>query len=190
VWPLGGNVKSSWSRGVFGGSLLSPTPRGPPAEPPGLSLSKRTTKDAMSPALETQFADYAAFHRTKGNKACHYVGIPLIVLSLLALLSALPLAQWGGFTLTAAEVVVAAATVYYATLDLTLALLMLAATLLLDGTGRFVPMSLAFGLFALGWTLQYIGHYRYEKQSPAFYRNLVHLLVGPLWILARATRRA
>jgi uncharacterized membrane protein YGL010W len=144
----------------------------------------------MSPALETQFADYAAFHRTPGNKACHYVGIPLIVFSLLSLLSALPVARWGGYTLTAAEVVVAGATLYYATLDLALAFVMLAATLFLDWMGRFVPVSLAFALFALGWILQYVGHYRYEKQSPAFYRNLVHLLVGPLWILARATRRA
>ena len=30
-------------------------------------------------------------------------------------------------------------------------------------------------------------HYVYEKKSPAFYKNLVHLLVGPLWIVAKAT---
>jgi uncharacterized membrane protein YGL010W len=42
----------------------------------------------------------------------------------------------------------------------------------------------------VGWILQYLGHYVYEKKSPAFYRNLVHLLVGPLWILAKAVRRA
>jgi uncharacterized membrane protein YGL010W len=32
----------------------------------------------MSPALEAHFTDYAAFHGTPGNKACHYVGIPLM----------------------------------------------------------------------------------------------------------------
>jgi uncharacterized membrane protein YGL010W len=29
----------------------------------------------------------------------------------------------------------------------------------------------------------------YEKKSPAFFRNVAHLLVGPLWILAKATGR-
>jgi uncharacterized membrane protein YGL010W len=144
----------------------------------------------MSPTLRAQFAEYAQFHRTAGNKACHYVGIPLILLSLLSLLSSLGLAHWGSFTLTAAEVVVLSASVYYATLDVRLAVVMLAATLFLDGAGRFVPWPVALGLFALGWVLQFVGHYRYEKQSPAFYRNLVHLLVGPLWIVARATGRS
>ena len=39
----------------------------------------------MSPALQAQFADYAAFHGTPGNKACHYVAVPLIVLTVFAL---------------------------------------------------------------------------------------------------------
>jgi uncharacterized membrane protein YGL010W len=143
----------------------------------------------MSKVLAAQFDDYARFHRTPGNKACHYVGIPLIVFSLLALLSNWTLARGGGFSLTGAEVLVAVVTVYYLTLDPLLALVMLSATLLLDWTGRFVPPLVAIGLFALGWIFQFVGHYVYEKQSPAFYRNLVHLLVGPLWILARAIGR-
>ena len=44
-----------------------------------------------SPVLQAHFADYAAFHGTPGNKACHYVGIPLIVLTLFALLAQVPL---------------------------------------------------------------------------------------------------
>ena len=35
----------------------------------------------------------------------------------------------------------------------------------------------------LGWIFQFIGHSVYEKKNPAFFRNFVHLLVGPLWIL-------
>ena len=41
----------------------------------------------MSPTLKAHFTDYAAFHGTPGNQACHYVGIPLIVFSLFALLA-------------------------------------------------------------------------------------------------------
>jgi uncharacterized membrane protein YGL010W len=144
----------------------------------------------MSPALQAHFSDYAAFHGTPGNKACHYVGIPLIVLSLLALLGAVPLVTLGGFTVTLAVVLVALATAYYLSLDATLAVLMLALSALGIAAGRFIPVALAAALFVVGWIFQFVGHYVYEKRSPAFYRNLAHLLVGPLWILAKAMRRA
>ncbi len=144
----------------------------------------------MTPALRSHFDDYAAFHRTPGNQACHYVGIPLIVISLLALLAAVPLATVGGVTLTLAEAVIAAVTVYYLRLDALLAALMLAASIVADLAGRQLPVPAAIGVFLFGWIMQFVGHYAYEHRSPAFYRNLTHLLVGPLWILAKATRRA
>jgi uncharacterized membrane protein YGL010W len=144
----------------------------------------------VSPALRSHFADYAAFHATRGNQACHYVGVPLIVFTLIALLAHVAVADLGGFTLTAAEIILAGVTVWYLTLDVSLALLMLAASAVFAVAGRALPVLVALALFVVGWILQYLGHYVYEKKSPAFYRNLVHLLVGPLWILAKAVRRA
>jgi uncharacterized membrane protein YGL010W len=144
----------------------------------------------MSPALSAHFSDYAAFHGTPGNKACHYVGIPLIVLSLFGLLGAIPVATVGSFTITVAEIAVVGATAYYLTLDTALAALMLAVFVVLDVLGRPIPVAAAAALFVVGWIFQFIGHYVYEKRSPAFYRNLAHLLVGPLWILAKAVGRA
>jgi uncharacterized membrane protein YGL010W len=35
----------------------------------------------------------------------------------------------------------------------------------------------------IGWGFQAAGHVRFEKNSPAFFRNLVHLLVGPLFLM-------
>ena len=144
----------------------------------------------MSPALQSQFADYATFHGTPGNRACHYVAVPLIVLTLFALLAQAPLATIGGFTVTLAEVVIVLVTAYYLTLDRPLALLMLVASVLFAWGGRFIPPIIALALFAAAWGLQFIGHYVYEHRSPAFFRNLTHLLVGPLWVLAKATGRA
>lgn len=144
----------------------------------------------MSPTLQAQFADYATFHGTPGNKACHYVAVPLIVLTLVALLSQVELVTVAGFTVTLAEVVIVLATAYYLTLDAPLALLMLAASLLFAWGGRLIPPMVAFSLFVAAWILQFIGHYVYEHRSPAFFRNLTHLLVGPLWVLAKATGRA
>ena len=144
----------------------------------------------MTDALRTHFADYAAFHRTAGNKACHSLGIPIIVLSLLALLARAPLLAVGGFELTLAEVVILLFVLYYLTLDATLAAAMLVAYAALDAAGRFIPPWPALGLFVVGWILQGVGHWVYEKNSPAFFRNFIHLAVGQLWILAKALGRA
>ena len=144
----------------------------------------------MSPTLRSHFDDYAAFHRTAGNQACHYVGIPLIVLAGLAMLAKLPLVAIPGFGLTGAELLVLAVTLYYLTLDAMLAGSMLVASALMAALGRWIPFGPAVALFVVGWIFQYIGHYAYEKKAPAFYRNFVHLLVGPLWILAKALGRA
>jgi len=144
----------------------------------------------MTPTLRAHFADYASFHGTTGNKACHYVGIPLIVLSVLALLARVPLFTLGGFPVTLAEVALVLVTAYYLTLDVVLAAIMLVAQAGLLLLGRPLSPWVSVGLFVLGWIFQFIGHYVYEKRSPAFYRNLAHLLVGPLWIVAKAVGRS
>jgi uncharacterized membrane protein YGL010W len=43
----------------------------------------------------------------------------------------------------------------------------------------------ALGLFIVGWILQFVGH-AIEGNQPAFFRNPVYLLVGPLWLIKRA----
>ena len=143
----------------------------------------------MSPALRSHFADYGSFHATPGNKACHTVGIPLIYFSVIALLAHVPLARVGGFAVTLAEPVVMAVTLYYLRLDAALGVMMLVVSAVMAVVGRFVTVPAALALFVVGWVLQLVGHYVYEKKSPAFFRNVTHLLVGPLWILAKATRR-
>ena len=50
----------------------------------------------MTETLGRHFDDYAAFHRTAGDKACHSFGIPIIVLASLALLARVPLFALGG----------------------------------------------------------------------------------------------
>jgi len=43
----------------------------------------------------------------------------------------------------------------------------------------------ALGLFVVGWILQFAGH-AIEGNQPAFFRNPLYLLVGPLWLVRRA----
>ena len=43
----------------------------------------------------------------------------------------------------------------------------------------------ALTLFIGGWVLQIVGH-AIEGNQPAFFRNPVYLLVGPMWLIRRA----
>ena len=42
----------------------------------------------------------------------------------------------------------------------------------------------ALALFIVGWILQFVGH-AIEGNQPAFFRNPVYLLIGPLWLVRR-----
>ena len=43
----------------------------------------------------------------------------------------------------------------------------------------------ALVLFIVGWILQFVGH-AIEGNQPAFLKNPIYLLVGPLWLAKRA----
>ena len=49
-----------------------------------------------------------------------------------------------------------------------------------------VPGWVLWAGFVLGWIFQLVGHYVYEKKTPAFLENLRQLLVGPLWLISEA----
>ena len=129
--------------------------------------------------IEALFADYASYHRTKGNKAFHRLGIPLIMLTLLGMLARLTIVP----PVDAAMVLIALSFLYYVMLEWRLAIAMLAVSVAFYFIGRAMPMWLNVALFILGWIFQFVGHSVYEHRQPAFLRNLVHLLIGPLWIL-------
>ncbi|HET7710693.1 MAG TPA: Mpo1-like protein [Thermoanaerobaculia bacterium] len=129
-------------------------------------------------SIESLFADYASYHRTPGNKGFHRVGIPLIMLTLIGLLARVQLGP-----ADAAWLLIALSTMYYLVLAWRLAVPMLAVSVAFYFIGKAMPLWLNAALFVVGWILQFIGHSVYEKRQPAFFRNFVHLLIGPLWIL-------
>ncbi|HEX8169357.1 MAG TPA: Mpo1-like protein [Thermoanaerobaculia bacterium] len=133
--------------------------------------------------VETLFADYAAYHQTKGNKAFHRLGIPMIMFSLIGMLTHLQLFDAGTVRFDAAMLLIAAATAYYFVIEWRLALVMLAVSIAFYFAGAAIPLTIHIVLFVAGWIFQFVGHSVYEHRQPAFLRNFVHLLVGPLWIL-------
>jgi uncharacterized membrane protein YGL010W len=130
------------------------------------------------PNVNALFADYASYHQTKGNKAFHRLGIPLIMLSLIGMLVRLHLGP-----VDAAMLLILAAELYYVVVEWRLAIAMLVVSAIFYFIGAALPLWVNVVLFILGWIFQFIGHSVYEHKQPAFFRNFVHLLVGPLWIL-------
>ena len=129
--------------------------------------------------VDDLLSDYGAHHRTRGNLVCHAFGVTLIVFGILSLLAEI---RFG--PLTAGEILIAGVVLYYAILDLPLAGAMLAAFILLDLAARAVgDWRIGLAAFAIGWVFQAIGHAVYEKNRPAFFKNLQHLLVGPLFLV-------
>jgi uncharacterized membrane protein YGL010W len=129
--------------------------------------------------IRSLFADYASHHQTKGNKVFHRLGIPMIMLTLIGMLVRVPV--YG--PVNVAMLLIAVAEVVYLMLEWRLAAVMLAVSVVMYFAGAWMPLWLNVALFVLGWIFQFIGHSVYEKKSPAFLTNFLHLLIGPLWIL-------
>jgi len=139
--------------------------------------------------LNDQLSNYAAYHRDRRNIVTHFIGIPMIVLSVVVLL-ARPGFELAGLSLTPATLAVIAATLYYLRLDLRYGIVMgvlLAACLAFAHTTA--PLStgtwatLGLGLFVVGWVIQFVGHI-FEGRKPAFVDDIMGLIIGPLFVVA------
>jgi uncharacterized membrane protein YGL010W len=133
--------------------------------------------------VEALFADYASYHQTKGNKVFHRLGIPMIMFSLIGMLTLVTLFDVGTIRLDAAMVLIALSSAYYFIVEWRLGIAMIAVSIVFYFVSAAIPFALNLTLFILGWIFQFIGHKVYEHKNPAFFRNFVHLLIGPLWIL-------
>jgi uncharacterized membrane protein YGL010W len=140
-------------------------------------------------SLEDQMSVYAAYHQDARNKATHFIGVPLIMLSLFIPLAWLRI-EIGGITLSAAMLFAAAVLAYYFILDLMLGLAMLAITGVLVWLGQLIAAQgtlQGWGWFALlfvgGWILQLVGHV-FEGRRPALADNLFQIFVAPIFLAA------
>jgi uncharacterized membrane protein YGL010W len=129
------------------------------------------------------FSEYGAYHRDRRNLICHEIGIPLIVLAIIALLRLVALSG-PNVHMNLAELAVLATSGYYLSLGRevrTAAVVAVAGLIVLYLIAGYVWWPYAIGAFVVGWVFQFVGH-AYEGKAPAFLTNLLHLLVGPLWV--------
>jgi len=143
-------------------------------------------------SIEQNLTQYAAYHRDRRNIATHFVGVPMIVFSIVLALATVAIPA-GSLAVTLAAVVSIAASAYYLRLDLalgiTMAIVLFAmcagASEMTARLGIGASLAWALGIFVAGWAIQFLGH-RYEGVKPAFYDDVKQLLIGPLFVCAEA----
>lgn len=144
-----------------------------------------------SDLFRRQLASYASVHRDRRNKATHFVGIPIIVFSLLLILS-LWRFELGGRDWSLSLAVAIVAVLGWMALDLGVGILMgllmapawYAAEALAGALGSPSAVWGAFAvLFVGGWILQFIGHH-YEGKRPALIDNIFQAFIGPMFLVA------
>lgn len=143
-------------------------------------------------SIEQNLTQYAAYHRDRRNIATHFVGVPMIVFSIVLALAVVEMPA-GPVTLTLAAVFSIAACIYYLKLDVTLGIAMAvtlflmcaAASEITHRTGTAASLGISAAVFVVGWVIQFVGH-RFEGMKPAFVDDVKQLLIGPLFVAAEA----
>lgn len=106
--------------------------------------------------IQEWFDEYSESHQDPTNKLMHWVCVPTICFSIIGILA--------NFSVLLAALVFILALIFYARLDVVLAIAMAALTLV------------------MAWIGQFYGH-KVEGKKPSFFKDLQFLLIGPIWCL-------
>lgn len=134
--------------------------------------------------LLTLLSKYEESHRHPRNEVIHFVCVPVIVWTVLALL-------WLVHPIVA-SVAVCLSLAYYWTLSKPFAVGMAMMAAGMVGITFALPPALLFPValsaFVVAWIGQFIGH-KIEGKKPSFFEDLQFLLIGPLFVLSFLYRR-
>lgn len=152
-------------------------------------------------SIQNWFDEYAVSHQNKTNKAIHYICVPAIFFSIIALLASIPTgnifsfasADWSEY-LHFGTMLILVGLIFYIRLSLPIFIgIAIFSYLCLEGTIFLKTLSWplwtsSLVIFALAWIGQFIGHH-IEGKKPSFLKDLQFLLIGPAWILGFVYRR-
>jgi uncharacterized membrane protein YGL010W len=145
----------------------------------------------------TWFDNYAADHQNPTNRLIHWICVPAITWTVVALIWLIPVPGWLGRPgLWAVLAMFLAFCFYYYRLSRKIGLAMagafLSLALITDSLYRNIGSSglfwLAVGIFVVAWIGQFIGH-KIEGRRPSFLTDLQYLLIGPAWLMSKALSR-
>jgi uncharacterized membrane protein YGL010W len=142
--------------------------------------------------IQTWLDQYGESHTNKTNKLIHWICVPSIFFSILALLSLIEipiLQQWLTIEISnLATVFIFLGLLFYLRLSFAMFIGVMLITLLcykgifiLDQLGY--KFEIALGIFIIAWIGQFIGH-KIEGKKPSFFEDLKFLLIGPAWLIS------
>lgn len=152
----------------------------------GQAASSRLRLGLMA-SLDQRFDEYESYHTSRGNRLTHAIGIPAIAFALFGLASKIELVH-GAVGLDLGILLVAGLGLLYLRWHPGLAAFITALSVLLYLGGARLSVLPLWGILAGGVALQVLGHLVFERNRPAFYRNAIHMLVGPLWVASLLLR--
>jgi len=149
--------------------------------------------------IDALLDEYGASHRNRVNKLIHWLCVPPIVWTVVALLWSIPF-PWpigsGIVPLNWAVIALIAVQFYYFRLSRRLGmglmlynLAMLWLTAVVEANSAWPLWQVALVVFVLAWIGQFIGHV-FEGKRPSFFRDLQFLLIGPAWLMSFVYRKA
>jgi len=148
--------------------------------------------------IDEWISEYGESHKNSTNKMIHWFCVPLIMLSLLALIEIIPFPLYTielfrikgqSIYLNWTTLFLIFAVIFYIRLSLSIAIgmLLVAVSMLYSITWIKIydpsVWKLSLVIFVLAWIGQFIGH-KIEGKKPSFFEDLQFLLIGPAWLLS------
>ena len=146
----------------------------------------------MSAFLRRQLTDYVEYHRDPTNCALHVVGIVTLFLGAILPLSLWPITVFG-LQVNLGVLLALPVLIYWILLDIPIGLAIAGAAALLLFTGATIAShasvtivwTISIVLILSGITMQIVGHQMFERRAPALIDNPPHLLLGPVFVMAK-----
>jgi len=149
-------------------------------------------------SIEQWIEEYGESHQNSTNKAIHWICVPSIMLSLLALISIIPFPMNDFVLFSISEekvllnwtiVFLLFSVIFYLRLSISITIGMLLIAIGMIASINWIEFfdptiwRLSLSIFVVSWIGQFIGH-KIEGKKPSFFEDLQFLLIGPAWLLS------
>ena len=150
--------------------------------------------------IEKLIAEYGESHQNKTNKLIHWLCVPSIFFSIVALVWCIPLGPLENLTIDGynyinwATISIVFVFIYYLILSpkLTVGMALFSIfclfltnwienQILIDNLNVSLWM-ISVSIFVVSWIIQFIGH-EIEGKKPSFLKDVQFLLIGPAWLM-------
>jgi len=145
----------------------------------------------MTRKIDALLAEYGESHQNPTNKMVHWICVPVIVWTIMALIYALPVpAAFQSIPyMTWLTPVLVLALLYYVVVSWRLAIgvaiyaaVCLWLIMAYQAAYAFPLWQFAVIVFVLAWIGQFWGH-KVEGKKPSFFKDVQFLMIGPAWLI-------